>query len=447
MRRAARARLGAGGRRGGRARAAARLDTLTGLPNGERLRDDVDVFLRDRAPVDRLTLVILDLVGFKKYNDAYGFACGDALLRRLARRLSESVGDRGAAYRLRGAQFAVATTVPLEDLPQLRDTASAALFEIGEGFMIRCAHGAALIPDEARSVSEALKLADQEVQAQRAMLRRQGVDEMAISPAGQRAARVAPSPYDVADLSVAVGHCLGLDAAELETLEAAASLRDVGMMSIPDAVVHAPAALTDEDWHFVKLHTLVGERLLRSNFAMDDVADVVRASHERWDGRGYPDGISGHDIPLAARIVFVCSAFQDMTSERAHRTALTAEQALGELQRCASSQFDPEVVAAFVAAFTDRSEHSGEVRSAGSVRAGCASSSPKTRPLRGSCFSVPSRSSATTWWSPRTASRPGSGSATTHPRSSSPTGSCPDSTATSCAAGSAPTRTRPTRTS
>jgi HD-GYP domain-containing protein (c-di-GMP phosphodiesterase class II) len=187
---------------------------------------------------------------------------------------------------------------------------------------------------------------------------------MAIEPSGERAARLAPSPYDVTELSVAVGHCLGLDAPALETLESAASLRDVGMMSIPDAIVHAPAALADDDWHFVKLHTLVGERLLRSNFALDAVATVVRSSHERWDGRGYPDGLVGHDIPLASRIVFVSSAFQDMTSERAHRSALTAEQALGELQRCAGTQFDPEVVAAFVATFTDQAAHAATVRSA-----------------------------------------------------------------------------------
>jgi diguanylate cyclase (GGDEF)-like protein len=346
-----------GYRRGVRAEAATRIDQLTGLPNGQQLRDDVSAFIAARMGNEKRTLLIFDLVGFKKYNDSFGFACGDALLRRLARKLVEAVDDRGAIYRLRGAQFAIVTDGA--DSSQLRVAAGDALFEIGEGFMIRCAQGSVAVPDEATDVSEALKLADQEVQAERATLRSQGVDDLSITSPALSAARVAPSVYDVADLSVSVGQCLGMGGDELDHLECAAALRDVGMMSVPDAVVHAPGRLTDEDWRFVQLHTLVGERLLRSNFGMDGVAGVVRSSHERWDGGGYPDGKCGEDIPLASRIVFVCSAFQDMTTQRSHRPALTADLALRELERCAGTQFDPAVVAAFVGAFTDRAGYAG----------------------------------------------------------------------------------------
>jgi diguanylate cyclase (GGDEF)-like protein len=338
--------------------AATRLDTLTNLPNGQQLRDDITAFLTARMGDEQRTLLIFDLVGFKKYNDSFGFACGDALLRRLARKLVEAVGERGAIYRLRGAQFAVVT--PTSETANLRVAAGDALFEIGEGFMIRCAQGSVSIPGQATDVSEGLKLADQEVQAERATLRSQGVDDLSITSPALSAARVAPSPYDVADLSVSVGQCLGMGGDELDHLECAAALRDVGMMSVPDAVVHAPGRLTDEDWRFVQLHTLVGERLLRSNFGMDGVAGVVRSSHERWDGGGYPDGKVGEDIPLASRIVFVCSAFQDMTTQRSHRPALTAQQALRELERCAGTQFDPAVVAAFVGAFSDRADAHGD---------------------------------------------------------------------------------------
>ncbi|MDX6666370.1 MAG: hypothetical protein QOG68_2576, partial [Solirubrobacteraceae bacterium] len=323
-------------------RTANRLDRLTGMANGAQLREDVTAFLDARTAEEHQTLLIFDLVGFKKYNDSFGFACGDALLRRLARRLIEAVDDRALVYRLRGAQFAILT--PASDTAALRGTCGDALFEIGEGFMIRCAQGRASVPGDATSVSEALKLADQQVQAERATLRNQGVDDLTITTPNLAAARVTPSPYDVADLSTSVGQCLGMVGEELDHLECAAALRDVGMMSVPDAVVHAPGRLTVEDWRFVGLHTLVGERLLRSNFGMDSVATIVRSSHERWDGGGYPDGRVGEDIPLAARIVFVCSAFQDMTTQRSHRPALTAPLALKELERCAGTQFDPAVV-------------------------------------------------------------------------------------------------------
>jgi two-component system cell cycle response regulator len=338
--------------------AAARLDRMTGLSNGAQLREDIELFLAERGDDDRRKLLIFDLVGFKKYNDSFGFAAGDALLRRLARKLREAIGDQGDLYRLRGAQFAVVTDA--HETPVLRAAAGDSLFEIGEGFMIRCAQGAVVLPSQATNVSDALKLADQEVQAERAMLRSQGIDDLSISAPATGGARVAPSPFDVADLSVSVGQCLGMAGLELDHLECAAALRDVGMMSVPDAVVAAPGRLTDEDWGFVQLHTLVGERLLRSNFGMDRVAAIVRSSHERWDGSGYPDGKAGETIPLAARVVFVCSAFQDMTTQRSHRPALTAGQALRELERCAGTQFDPAVVAAFVGAFTDRSDATGD---------------------------------------------------------------------------------------
>ncbi len=347
-----------GARRADAALAASHVDELTELPRGSRLREDVATFLTEAAAGDHRSLLIFDLVGFKKYNDSFGFACGDAMLRRLSGRLAHAVAGHGQIYRLRGGQLALLTAE--SDVAELRFRAANALSEIGEGFMIRCAHGTVAIPDDAHDVSEALKLADQQVQTGRAALRRQGVDEISIGSPATAAARVISSPYDVARLSVGVGECLGLSGQELDDLECATALRDVGMISVPDGVVSSPGRLSDEDWHFVTLHTLVGERLLRSNFGMDRVASIVRASHERWDGRGYPDGCAGEDIPLASRIAFVCGAFQDMTSQRAHRPALTAAQALEELERCADTQFDPAVVSAFVGAFTDRPDWAGD---------------------------------------------------------------------------------------
>jgi diguanylate cyclase (GGDEF)-like protein len=335
-------------------RVARRTDPLTGLPNGSQLRADAGLFLDKRTSQDQRALLIFDLVGFKKYNDAFGFACGDVLLRRLAAKLVAAVGEMGIPYRLRGAQFAVVTTPDMSS--RVRTAATDALFESGEGFMIRCAQGSVVIPHVAvRDISEALKLADQEVQSERAALRSQGIDDVSAGSAMLEQSRAESStPYDLADVALAVGGCLGLDSEELDHLEMAVTLRDVGMMAVPGDILASTGRLGDDDWRFVQLHTLVGERLLRSNFGMNQVAGIVRASHERWDGGGYPDALAGEDIPLAARIVFVCGAFQDMTTQRPHRPALTAHQALLEIQRCAASQFDPAVVAAFVGVLSDR---------------------------------------------------------------------------------------------
>ncbi|HVW19007.1 MAG TPA: HD domain-containing phosphohydrolase [Solirubrobacteraceae bacterium] len=338
-----------------RAAAAEERDTLTGMPSRRRLAEDIAAFMRTRRGDAQLTLYVFDLVGYKKYNDAFGYAAGDAMLRHLCARLVATVGPAGGVYRLRGPQFAVATVAGPVEATRLRQACVRALSEIGEGFLIGCAWGSASLPRQARALPEALKLADQEVQAERGALRREGIDETTIAPA-PTGPRLEPSPYEVAGLAAAVGLLMGLDRVELQAVQTAAAQRDVGMIALPDAIVNARGPLTPEQRAFVELHTLVGERLLRANLGLDEVSAIVRSTHERWDGGGYPDGLSGEEIPLGARIVAVCAAFQDMTSPRAHRPALIARQAIEELRRGSGAQFDPHIVAAFVDAFEESPE-------------------------------------------------------------------------------------------
>jgi HD-GYP domain-containing protein (c-di-GMP phosphodiesterase class II) len=108
------------------------------------------------------------------------------------------------------------------------------------------------------------------------------------------------------------------------------------------------APLTAAEWDFVRQHTLIGERILAAAPSLFNCAKIVRASHERWDGGGYPDGLAASDIPLAARIIAVCDAFEAMTSIRPYREPMSFEGALAEVRRCAGTQFDPDVVRAFV---------------------------------------------------------------------------------------------------
>jgi HD-GYP domain-containing protein (c-di-GMP phosphodiesterase class II) len=141
---------------------------------------------------------------------------------------------------------------------------------------------------------------------------------------------------------------MGVDGDELEQVVRAAELHDVGKVAVPDAILRKPGPLTDVEWGFMREHTVVGDRILSAAPALERVAKLVRASHERYDGRGYPDGLVGEAIPLGSRIVAVCDAFHAMTSDRPYRPAVDVEDALDELGRCASRQFDPGVVDAFV---------------------------------------------------------------------------------------------------
>jgi HD-GYP domain-containing protein (c-di-GMP phosphodiesterase class II) len=149
----------------------------------------------------------------------------------------------------------------------------------------------------------------------------------------------------VAALSVRVGTALGLRPPELETLELGAKLHDVGKLTVPRSILAKPGPLDDDEWAIMRRHTIEGQRLLdKVGGFMREVGLVVRSSHERFDGGGYPDGLSGEDISLEARIVSCCDAFSAMTTDRSYRKARSAGDALDELRRCAGSQFDPAVV-------------------------------------------------------------------------------------------------------
>lgn len=151
---------------------------------------------------------------------------------------------------------------------------------------------------------------------------------------------------DVVELSLAVGRRLGMDARALRDVRYAALLHDIGKIAVPSDLLRKPSRLTADEFEQVKTHSEVGGRLLTGIPFLASVAPLVRAIHERWDGGGYPDGLSGRNIPLGARIVGVCDALDAMVSDRPYRAALDHAEALRELKRCAGSQFDPQVVTA-----------------------------------------------------------------------------------------------------
>jgi HD-GYP domain-containing protein (c-di-GMP phosphodiesterase class II) len=148
----------------------------------------------------------------------------------------------------------------------------------------------------------------------------------------------------------------GLGRSALEELARAAQLHDLGKIAVPDEILGKPGALDEREWEFIHQHTVVGERILRASPALREAATIVRSSHERWDGTGYPDGLAGEEIPLAARIVTACDAFEAMTTMRPYREARTVDAAVAELERCAGTQFDPAVVDVLVAVVRERVE-------------------------------------------------------------------------------------------
>ena len=156
--------------------------------------------------------------------------------------------------------------------------------------------------------------------------------------------------HDVVELSVSVAERMGVPEEVRSETELGALLHDIGKISIPDSIINKPGKLDADEWAIMKTHTIEGQKMLdRVGGMLSSVGVVVRASHERFDGGGYPDGLAGEAIPLAARIIAVCDSFNAMTTTRSYRQAMPVADAVAEVRRCSGTQFDPAVVEALLA--------------------------------------------------------------------------------------------------
>ena len=335
---------------------AALRDSLTGMPNRRSLMSDLEQCMRDASLERPLLLAFFDLDGFKSYNDSFGHPVGDALLVRLGGNLSEAVSPVGRAYRMGGDEFCVLATIDGGRPDMIVETAGAALTEHGTAFSITASYGSVLLPTETQDVSEALRMADQRMYARkgagRASAGRQSTDVL-LSMLAERDPDLGNHLTQVTDLCQRTATRLDVPEEDLTTLTQAAALHDVGKSAVPDAILKKPGPLTQDEMMFIRRHTIIGERILGAAPSLSKAAKLVRWSHERYEGGGYPDEISREDIPLGSRIISVCDAYHAMISDRAYRPARTQQEAIAELRRCAGTQFDPAVVEAFCAALAD----------------------------------------------------------------------------------------------
>jgi diguanylate cyclase (GGDEF)-like protein len=335
-------------------------DSLTNLGNRRKLASD----LAERMPTvshdEPLVLMVFDLDGFKAYNDTFGHVAGDALLARMGRRLAQVISPQGTAYRLGGDEFCVILPAQADEIPAAVAAAGAALREDGERFSIGVSGGAVLLPHEASSPDYALQLADERMylrkQERRPSAAREQTRDVLVRIMQAKQPGLNDHSSGVSRLAVAVGRRLGMNAEQIDEVARAADLHDIGKVGIPDAILTKPGYLDPPEWDLIRQHTILGERILSAAPALRPVARIVRASHERWDGAGYPDGLAGDSIPLAARIVAACDAYDAMTSDRCYRRARSPSAARNELMCEAGGQFDPKVVAAVLGELQDGAE-------------------------------------------------------------------------------------------
>ena len=347
-------------------------DPLTGLGNHRHFHDRLQRELVEaEAAGTPFTLCLLDVDDFKRINDLFGHPEGDRLLAELSSKLRQN----GEAFRLGGDEFAL--LLPDCDARDALAAAGAIVQRIGAVELdlvgsVTVSAGIASFPEQAVDRDELIRLADsalywaKEHGRNRVHSYRPDVVELAelrrLAHGPDRAARYRAaaslakavdlrdtytgshsSPF--ADLSARLAERIGLDDEQIELTRLAGSLHDLGKLAIPEEILRKPGPLTEPERLVLERHPQIGFRMLES-LGVDPVADWVLHHHERWDGTGYPDKLSGPHIPLGARILFVADAWDAMTSDRVYRSRLSAEAALEELERCAGTQFDPEIVQA-----------------------------------------------------------------------------------------------------
>jgi diguanylate cyclase (GGDEF)-like protein len=322
-------------------------DALTGLGNRRKLFADMDVLVRALSGKQVISIGIFDLDGFKAYNDTFGHPAGDALLARLGQRLAASLGSRDHAYRIGGDEFVV-TTFAMDGERVLED-ARAALSERGADFSIGCSLGSARVY-AGIGVEQALQLADQRLYANKRSHRRvfgSDAKDALLQVLTEQDANLVRHLGHVAELASLTAAGMQLTPGEVALTRLAAELHDVGKAAIPSSILDKAGPLDAAEREFVERHSAIGERIVAAAPSLDTIAPIVRATHERPDGTGYPDGLTLTQIPIAARIIAVVDAFDAMTSDRPYRKAIPVPAALAELRRHAGTQFDAAVVDVF----------------------------------------------------------------------------------------------------
>jgi diguanylate cyclase (GGDEF)-like protein len=328
----------------------AKTDALTGLDNRRSLLETIDRDVRTATEAEPLLLVFYDLNGFKQYNDTFGHLAGDSLLARFGAKLRAAIGEHGRAYRVGGDEFCAVLRCAPAIATLVIDASVQALSEHGPGFDVTTAHGVVRVPSEAQDSFQALHLADQrlyELKEVRPGSAKHQLRDVLLQAVRERQPALDERRRDVAELAREVGRRLGLPSEQLNLIAAAAELHDVGKIAISDTILDKPGPLDPDEWERMRHHTVLGERILAAAPALRPVAALVRSSHERFDGFGYPDGLAGEEIPVGARVISVCAAYEAMTADRAYRSGLDGTEALRRLRRHAGSQFDPRVVDAF----------------------------------------------------------------------------------------------------
>ena len=383
--------------------ALATTDPLTELPNHGALVDAIDTEMeRSRRYEHTCALLFVDIDYFKELNDNHGHAVGDQALREIGGVIDEALRTIDTVGRWGGEEFVVVLPEidpdgALAAAERIRQSIAEHPFGEQDEAHLTVSIGVAAYPRDGTSRPRLLDAADHAMYAAKRMGRNQcfsaadpvvdalgssadevaGLDEHVILSAVDALATLVEArdaaseghADSVASLAQKLALALGCSAEQARRTYLAARLHDIGKVAVADAILRKPGKLSEEEWRLMREHPAVGAEVVARIGALASLAPIIRSHHERYDGRGYPDGLKGSEIPLEARIVGAVDAFDAMTSDRPYRGRMRLEEAREEMHKCAGTQFDPEVIEALDRALGTNAERSRANAAAPSRRA------------------------------------------------------------------------------
>ena len=325
-------------------------DPLTNLKNRRFYQEEIARLEEKRDAI--LTFVLFDINGLKIMNDAFGHQVGDVLLQRISQVVNDTLPENSILIRIGGDEFVIifygihelATEEIIERIDGLirNEMINGISFSVSFGVAERQ-------PNE--KIAETIRRAEKKMYTKKlgeVTSSRHETIRAILNTLHVKSKREESHSLRVSLISQKIGEALNLRREEIDLLKMMANLHDIGKIAIDAAILNKPGPLNDHEWSEIKKHPETGYHILLASPEYAEIAEDILSHHERWDGKGYPRGLKGEEIPFRARVIALADSFDAMTSSRPYRCALTQAEAIEEIRRCAGTQFDPNISAKFL---------------------------------------------------------------------------------------------------
>ena len=334
-------------------------DSLTGLFNRRYYQEEL--IRLGKSKYHPLSIVLIDINGLKIVNDAFGHKAGDVLLCRVSEELKKAFSTERLA-RIGGDEFvAILPNTSTNDAQELIDLAKHEIEKVViQGMQASVAFGLATKEDDTY-VEKIIKLAEDDMYSHKlyeVSSHRNETIKTILKTLHEKNPREEMHSKRVSEICLKIGENLSMKTNDLNLLKAISNLHDIGKIAIDDNILNKPGKLDKDEWEQIKRHPEIGYRILSSTPEYAEIAQDILCHHERYDGKGYPRGIKGDEIPIRARIISLADAYDAMISERPYREAMTHDEAIEEILKCRGTQFDPEIVDIFIQTFTNKDDDS-----------------------------------------------------------------------------------------